>query len=121
MEPQEAVAAYMAAWGEPDEAKRRALLEKGWATDGVYLDPSGRAEGREALVKHIAGFLETFAGHTMGPTSGIDAHDGYVRFAWKLDDPDGNRVIEGVDFGAFDDEGRLELIVGFFGPWPEPT
>ena len=32
---QEAVDLYGSAWGEPDEAKRRAILEKAWAEDGV--------------------------------------------------------------------------------------
>lgn len=109
----------MAAWGEPDEAKRRELLEVAWAEDGTYLDPSGRADGREALVAHIAGFQKMFADHQMLPASGLDHHDRYLRFAWKLLDPSGNEMLEGVDFGEFDGDGRISRIVGFFGPWPQ--
>lgn len=118
IDPTTAVTAYMAAWGEVDEAERRELLETGWADDGVYLDPSGRAEGRDALVAHIAGFQRTFADHAMQPASGFDHHDRYIRFAWKMFDPSGKEILEGVDFGEFDDDGRLKRIVGFFGPWP---
>jgi hypothetical protein len=121
VKPEEAVAAYMASWAEPDEAKRRALLEDAWAEDGTYLDPSGKADGREALVQHIAGFQSTFAGHKMLPASGLDHHDGYLRFGWKMLGPDDKQILEGVDFGSFDDEGRIKQIVGFFGPWPEVT
>lgn len=109
----------MASWGETDETKRRALLESAWADDGVYLDPTGKAEGREALVKHIEGFQSMFTGHKMLPASGLDHHDGYLRFAWKLLDSDDKQIMEGVDFGSFDSDGRIKQIVGFFGPWPE--
>jgi hypothetical protein len=119
MEPSETVAAYGAAWAETDEGKRRELLERAWAEDGTYLDPSGHAEGREGLATHIAGFQQTFAGHRIDFTSGVDEHDGYLRFAWTMTGPDGNSVMEGVDFGRLDEDGRLASIVGFFGPWPE--
>ena len=119
MNAAEAVATYGASWDETDEDKRRALLEKAWATDGLYIDPSGRADGREALVKHIAGFQQTFAGHRIELTSGVADHNGYVSFAWTMRGPDNNVVMEGCDFGELDDDGKLKLIVGFFGPWPE--
>lgn len=102
MEPSEAVTTYAAAWAEADEDKRRALLEECWAPDGLYLDPSARAEGREALARHIGGFRQTFADHRIEMTSGVDAHDGYLRFAWKMIGPDGGELMEGVDFGTYD-------------------
>ena len=119
MGPSEVVAAYGAAWAEPDEAKRRALLTEAWAEAGVYVDPTGRADGREALVQHIAGFHGMFPGHRIDNASGVDEHDGYLRFAWKMVGPDGAVVMEGVDFGSLDGDGKLKSIVGFFGPWPE--
>jgi hypothetical protein len=38
----EVVAAYGAAWNEPDEDARRKLLDQAWADDGVYCDPTAR-------------------------------------------------------------------------------
>ena len=119
MTPDEAVATYGAAWSEADEAKRRELLDEAWADDGTYLDPTGRADGRDALVTHIAGFLQMMPGHRIDLASGVDAHDGYVRFAWKMVGPDEQTVMEGVDFGTLADDGKIKSIVGFFGPWPE--
>ena len=119
MEPVDAVAAYGGAWSEPDDDERRKILEGCWADDGVYLDPSGRAEGREGLVKHIAGFRQTFPDHRIDMSSGVDAHDGYLRFAWTMVGPDGGQLMEGVDFGTYGADGRITLICGFFGPWPE--
>ena len=111
---------YQDAWREADEDARRALLEQCWAPDGVYVDPLGRADGREALIAHIGGFPERFPGHTIEAATGVDAHDGYLRFGWQMLDPDGKQVLEGVDFGAYDQSGQITLIVGFFGPWPPP-
>ena len=119
MDAAQVVATYGAAWNEADEAKRRALLEAAWAEDGVYLDPMGRADGREALVAHIGGFHQMMPGHRIDMVSGVDEHDGYLRFAWKMVDPDGAVAMEGVDFGSLDGDGKLKSIVGFFGPWPE--
>jgi SnoaL-like protein len=119
MTSHDTVVAYASAWAEPDHARRLAILERCWAAGGVYLDPSSRADGREALCEHIAGFQERLAGHRIELASGIDEHDGYLRFAWTMSAPDGSQVMEGVDFGQLDADGRLKLICGFFGPWPE--
>jgi hypothetical protein len=94
------------------------ILERCWAPEGVYCDPTARIEGREAFSGHIAGFREQFAGHRIDASSGVDEHDGFLRFAWKMYGPDGNEVMEGCDFGRVNADGQLDLIVGFFGPFP---
>ncbi len=120
---QEAVDLYGSAWREPDEAKRRAILEKAWAEDGVYTDPTAYVDGREALVQHIGGFLagrSTGSGPSIQIDSSVDVHhDKFLRFAWKMVGPDGKTVLSpGMDYGELDEDGRLKLIVGFFGPFP---
>ena len=118
MDVADAVAVYCEAWAAA-EAERRRLLEVAWHEDGVYSDPVGRAEGREALVSHLAGFQRQFPGHRIVVTSGVDEHDGYFRFGWALNDADGNIVMEGVDFGEVAEDGRIARITGFFDPLPE--
>lgn len=113
-----ALAAYGAAWNETDGSARRALLERAWAASGLYCDPTGRAEGREAFDTHIAGFHGQFPGARIEMTSGADEHDGYFRFAWAMVDADGSTVVDGFDVGHRDGDGRIDLIVGFFGPFP---
>jgi hypothetical protein len=120
MDVNELVATYGAAWNEPDDAQRRHLLEQAWADDGVYQDPMGRAEGRDALVAHIAGFRATMPGHTIEPASGVDAYGAVLRFAWVMRDDKRDVALEGVDFGQIAPDGRLAAITGFFGPFPEP-
>ena len=73
IEPLEAVASYAAAWDEPDETKRRALLERAWTDDGIYTDPTAYVEGREALIEHIAGFLNQVGEARLERSSGVEA------------------------------------------------
>jgi hypothetical protein len=114
----EAVAAYGAAWNERDEAARSALLERAWSEDGIYQDPSARAEGRAELVAHIGGFQALAPGHTIELVSGVDHYGSLFRFAWEMRNGQ-ERVLEGVDFGEFADDGRIRRITGFFGPFPD--
>lgn len=116
-----AVDAYTGSWNEPDEDARRALLEKAWADDGRYSDPSADVKGRDALIAHISSFQKnpSMKGFSLARTSGVDAHHNVLRFNWALKSADGNVVMEGVDFGVLDDDGRFQSITGFFGPMPE--
>ena len=116
---QEAVDLYGQAWAEPDEDRRRELLERAWADDGVYTDPTAEVKGREALIAHIGGFLEQAQGGRIVVTSGVDHHHGTrLRFSWAMQSAAGQTLAEGLDYGELDEDGRLKLIVGFFGPFP---
>ena len=119
MDPKDAAAAYQSAWDEADEDARRETVASCWAEDGLYVDPTARAEGREALVTMISGFRKTFEGASIEPTTGTDAHDGYLRFGWRMVDANGAQLLEGVDFGSYNEEGQITSIIGFFGPWPD--
>ena len=114
----ETVAAYAAAWNEPDLAARRQLLDKAWATAGTYTDPTVQLEGRDALAQHISGFQKGLPGATIVPTSRTDVHHGTLRFSWRILKADGSTLSEGIDFGELDADGRIRRIVGFFGPFP---
>jgi hypothetical protein len=118
MDAQHIVDTYGAAWNETDPVKRRALLDEAWADHGTYLDPMGSADGRDALVTHISGFHEMMPGNRIDATSAVDVHGSVFRFAWAMLDPSGTVALEGMDFGEFDDDGRISRIIGFFGPFP---
>lgn len=117
--PTETVELYSAAWSQPDTERRRELLEQAWAVDGVYLDPTAEVLGRDALIAHIGGFLHQSQGARLVLTSGVDVHHGVLRFRWKMVAADGKtELVEGLDYGELDQDGRLKRIVGFFGPFP---
>ena len=112
----ELVKMYSAAWNEPDAQHRRELLEKVWASGGTYTDPQSHVEGREALVEHIGRFLKNSPGARIIQSSHADFHHGMFRFTWKFVGGDGKTLIEGIDFGVLGPDGKLQRIVGFFGP-----
>ena len=118
MATQELIQAYMAAWNEPDEAKRRAVLDQAWADDATYTDPMSHAAGRDALIDLISQFQKQMPGSSIAQTSGIDEHHGRLRFAWKMQGQDGSTRMEGIDIGQLMEDGRIQSIVGFFGPPP---
>ena len=115
---EEVVAAYMAAWNETDEGKRRRLLEKAWADDGAYTDPQSGVAGREALVALIGGMHGQMPGARIEMTSGVDLHHHKLRFTWRFVSGDGAMTIDGIDFGELADDGRLNKIAGFWGQPP---
>jgi hypothetical protein len=107
---------YAAAWNTADPDKRVALLQGVWSEDGVYRDPTATAEGAAALSEVIAEFLLTFPDHALVMTSAVDQHHDVLRFGWQIETSGGELVLEGLDFGQLDEEGRLRRIWGFFGP-----
>ena len=109
---------YMAAWNEPDDAARRALLGQCWSEGGVYLDPNVSLAGRDALATRIGEVLASRPGARLEFMSGIDIHHNVVRFLWRLVRADGTSGDTSIDFGEVDPDGRLVRIVGFFGPAP---
>jgi hypothetical protein len=115
---EEIVAAYMAAWNETDEAKRRALLDKAWADGGTYTDPQSDVAGRDALSTLIAGMHGQMPGSRIDLASKVDVHHDKLRFNWKFVGGGGAPVIEGVDYGELAADGRLAKIIGFWGAPP---
>src|SRR4030095_9288497 len=75
----ETIATYGAAWNEPDEAKRRAMLEKAWAPTGTPPDPPAHADGRDALMQHTAGLVKNMPGGRIAVTSAVDVHHNMFR------------------------------------------
>ena len=120
MDLAELVAIYGEAWAA-DEAERRRLLEVAWHENGVYSDPVGRAEGREALISHIAGFQEQFPDHRVVVTSGVDEYDGCFRFGWALNDADGNIVMEASTSARWPTTAASPASPGSSTPCPRST
>jgi hypothetical protein len=109
---------YLAAWGEPDETRRAALIDQAWAVDGRLIDPPLVGEDHDGISEMAKTMQSLYPGHTFRRTSGIDAHHEHLRFSWELVGPDGAVVLNGIDVGDLADDGRLQRITGFFGDLP---
>ena len=112
----ETIAAYCAAWNEPDLDKRRALLADSITEDAVYIDPTVEVVGIEALMRHISRVGEMYPGSHLALRTGVDRHHDVARFGWRRVLADATTRPESVDFVEFATDGRLSRILGFFGP-----
>jgi len=108
--------AYCAAWNEPDRARRREMLSAVWRAEATYTDPTAHVAGVDQLVAHIEKVLARRPGARVVRTSAVDAHHGFVRFAWRVVQADGTLLPEGIDFAEVDNDGAIRGVVGFFGP-----
>jgi hypothetical protein len=113
------VDAYFGMWNEQDAGRRAELIEQAWTSEAHYLDPLLEARGYDELSAMVGRVHEQFPGHRFSRTSGIDGHNGLIRFGWRLVSEDGQVAASGLDVGVVADDGRLQRIAGFFGELPE--
>ncbi|WP_052261480.1 nuclear transport factor 2 family protein [Ruegeria sp. ANG-S4] len=118
MEWQQTIAAYGAAWQEPNAEARLELLNTCFAENGRYVDPTADVTSRAALNDHIGNVL-TGSDGTVELTSQPTNHHDVVHFTWHMTGPDGSIYVSGHDFVHLDAEGKIVHLAGFFGD-PEP-
>jgi hypothetical protein len=109
---------YFAAWNETNANERRELLAQCLSDDAELIDPTGRWQGAAELSERIGNYHASAPGTMVVPASDIDEHNGIERYAWKIVDPGGNELMEGLDITELDSAGRLQRIVMFHGPLP---
>jgi len=98
------LAAYFAAWNEPDAEERSRLLERAVTDDAELIDPTGRWQGVDGLSERIARYHAAAPGTRVVPASGVDAHNGVTRYAWRIVDADDGHVMEGLDVAERTDD-----------------
>ena len=112
------VDAHLAAYCEPDAARRLALIRETWSVEGRLVDPPLEARGHAGIADQAATLLSQFPGHRFERTSALDLHHQFLRYGWRLCSPAGETVLAGVDFMDLDVDGRIARVVGFFGAEP---
>ena len=106
---------YLAAYGEPDQARRSELIAQVWSEDGRLVDPPASAEGHDGISALADAVQQQFAGHRFRRASAIDAHNDVARYAWELVAADGTVTLAGMDVAEVAPDGRLRKVTGFFG------
>jgi len=110
---------YFAAWNEPLSEPRRSLLERSVSEDVELIHPTwGRSQGIDALMERIEGYMSALPDSTVVLSSGLDSHNGVIRYGWEIVDPHGQRVMEGLDVVELAEDGRLRRVILFHGPLP---
>jgi hypothetical protein len=109
---------HLAAYAEPDAARRLELLQGEWSREGRLVDPPFESRGHQGISEQAAALLTQFPGHRFERTTAVDAHHDMLRYGWRLLSPAGTPVVEGIDIADVDADGRLSRVVGFFGAQP---
>lgn len=117
MDTSDLIDRYCQVWTEPDADRRKELLASVWAEGATYTDPSVHAANAVELLAHIAKVQARRPGAKVLRTSSVDIHHGIARFAWHVVEANGKQLPEGLDIAFLTpDGGRIQRIIGFFGP-----
>jgi hypothetical protein len=117
----ELVVTYVAAWNERDSRRRRELVTKTWTDGGTYVDAHRHAEGIAAIDSMIEAAQKQFPGYQLRLVSGIETHNGCLRFSWAAGGtPDAPLYLGGTDFATLAQDGRLQSVAGFADAAPVP-
>ncbi len=108
-----AVDDYLRAWGETDDAKRRALLERVWTSDAVFKDAMGYVDGLEAFDAYIGNAQRFSSGLNLVRNGPLTHSHGHVAFDWKIVGPDGQAFASGFNVGELNASGQFLSMVGF--------
>ena len=106
---------HLAAYCEPDPARRAELVASVWHVDGTLIDPPFEGAGHDGIAAMTDVVLTHYSGHTFRRTTAVDSHHHVARYGWELVDADGTPAVSGTDVVEFDDGGRLVRVLGFFG------
>jgi hypothetical protein len=110
----ETIDAYLQAYSEPDDDRRRELIERAFAPDATLADPPFDAAGHDALHATFGAVLDQYPRHRFRRVSDVDAHHDAARYRWQMVGPDGTIAFAGTDVVRFDDAGKIASVVGFF-------
>lgn len=108
------IQAYVAAWNEPDAAKRMRLLEQSCAEDVHMRTPGRSVDGHGELDALIVSFQERRPGERAVLSGAVDVQGSAFRYVGIVEGPSGVRG-ENFDAGECDDHGRIRLLLTFVG------
>jgi hypothetical protein len=117
---EELINRYFDSLNETNEKRRRELTKQVWAEKGKFGTPYGEVAGQDAIEALIAGVQKRFTNSIVRRTTKIDGFGNYLRWGFTLSAADGTPILSGIDF-AIIENGKLQLVMGFFDFAPNPT
>jgi hypothetical protein len=98
-------------FGERDAKKRREAIAQLWTEDCVFIDHTGRSQGRDELDRAVAVVQARLPGYVFSELGPVDLLHESGRLAWSYRRP-GEQPIKGVDVALVRD-GRIYLMLTF--------
>ena len=117
---EELINRYFDSLNETNGKRRLELTKQVWSEKGKFGTPYGEVAGQDAIEALIAGVQKRFANSIVRRTTKIDGFGNYLRWGFTLSAADGTPILSGVDF-AIVENGKLQLVMGFFDFAPNPT
>jgi hypothetical protein len=105
----------LSVFGERDGEKRRQVIAKIWATDGIFIDPDGPHVGHAALDEAIDQLLQKTPGFVFTELGAVDEIPGAGRLAWGFGPPGLPPAVTGLDVVVLAD-GRIRALYTFIDP-----
>jgi uncharacterized protein YndB with AHSA1/START domain len=110
-----AVDAFLAAWSERDEARRRAALAAVATEDVTFADAFSCTAGIDDLVAHLAAAQFHMPGVVLERTGDVRECQGTAIVEWAAKGPDGAPRGRGTNVFDLAPDGRIARVVGFWG------
>lgn len=114
----EALDHMLAAWNEANPTLVRSHLEKALHPDVRFVDPSIDVSGIEGFEKNVHEVKATIPGSVYSRASGVDSQHGFHRYHWEIHQKE-RLLLSGFDVTATDEDGKIILVIGFFGTIPD--
>ena len=103
-------------FGERDAKKRREAIAELWTEDCVFIDHSGKRNGRDELDRTVAVLQQAVPGYVFSELGPVDILYESGRLAWIYGRP-GQEPIKGVDVVLVRD-GQISLMLTFLDKVP---
>ncbi len=104
---------YLEAYGNVSTEDRQRLLAASVSDDVLSANPGDETQGLENLVTHVEQFQKRLPGSYFKMIS-LKFHHEQALMQWTLYKSDGTVVTTAHTYGAFNDQGRLKRLIGFF-------
>ena len=114
----EALDHMLAAWNEPDSSLVRSHLEKALRPSVRFVDPSIDVSGMDGFEQNVHDVKAKNPGCVYSRASGVDSQHGFHRYHWEIHQKD-KLLLAGFDVTATDEQGKITLVIGFFGAVPD--
>ena len=110
----ERVDAWMRAWGDPDPARRRALLESCATPDVVFRDAYSATEGQSDLLAHLDAVQIFLPGVRLERDGDVRLSHGTALARWAARRESGEPAGRGVNVFELSPDGRIARVAGFW-------
>lgn len=108
---------YTESWKAESNEARRSAYALSLVPECTYTDPNVAATGYDEIAEYMHGFQQQMPGAGF-VTRTFSTHHNTALVQWDMIDGDNNVVGQGASFGAFEADGRLHAMTGFFDQNP---